>query len=543
MSNIPVRNLGGSGIISDVNPYDLAPNAFSAGVNIRFENGSVTRAPIFRNVHDLATPTLNIGHMLALPDISGGPEALVLVASDYSKFLSVTGATEVDITPTVITTGDTEQPFTSCFLGNVAYVNRRQNVPFSKTIADTIFQPLANWDASWRCGVLRPFKDTLVALNVTKGGVEFPSMVKFSDFTQFGAVPPSWDATSPTNNSGENILNEMVGPIIDGLALRDSFYIYGSNEVWAMSYIGGSFIYDFRKRFNDRGVINTNCVVEVDGLHYVFDSNDIYVHDGASPRSIIHGLNKDFVFGSIKPENKHLFFVEYDTNLSEIHFNYIADDRLIGFRGTTSGCNRAAVFNVRSGVWSFYDLPNVTSSTSAELTAGLTYEDIGTLTYPDYAGTYIGEDAVGQKHLLYVGNRDTTVGLTKSRIYGLDLASGGRLSAPIEPESLKPALIERIGIDMDDMGSPLTAYKSLLGFYPQIGIDGEVNTVSFQFGATDTTGIQPLWTTAQVFNPVSQNKIDVRIAGRYLAYRLLQTGLSDFSFSGFDVRANQRGMR
>jgi hypothetical protein len=201
------------------------------------------------------------------------------------------------------------------------------------------------------------------------------------------------------------------------------------------------------------------------------------------------------------------------------------------------------VFNVRSGVWTFYDLPNVTGSTSAELTAGLTYEDMGTLTYPDYAGTYIGEDAVGQKHLLYVGNRDTTVGLTKSRIYGLDLASGGRLSAPIEPEALKPALIERIGIDMDDMGSPLTAYKSLLGFYPQIGIDGEVNTVSFQFGATDTTGIQPLWTTPQIFNPVSQNKIDVRIAGRYLAYRLIQTGLSDFSLSGFDVRANQRGMR
>jgi hypothetical protein len=543
MSNIPVRNLGGSGIISDVNPYDLAPNAFSAGVNVRFENGNVTRAPIFRNVHDLVTPTLNIGHMLALPDISGGPEALVLVASDYSKFLSVTGATEVDVTPTVITTGDTEQPFTSCFLGNVAYVNRRQNVPFSKTVADTRFQPLANWDASWRCGVLRPFKDTLIALNVTKGGVEFPSMVKWSDFTQFGSVPPSWDATSPTNNAGENILNEMVGPIIDGLALRDSFYIYGAREVWAVNYIGGTFIYDFRKRFNDRGAINTNCVVEVDGLHYVFDNNDIYVHDGASPRSIIHGLNKDFVFGSIKPENKHLFFVEYDTNLNELHFNYVADDRLVGFRDVTKGCNRAAVFNVRSGVWTFYDLPNVTGSTSAELTAGLTYEDMSTLTYPDYAGTYIGEDAVGQKHLLYVGNRDTTVGLTKSRIYGLDLASGGRLSAPIEPESLKPALIERIGIDMDDMGSPLTAYKSLLGFYPQIGIDGEVNTVSFQFGATDTTGIQPLWTTPQIFNPVSQNKIDVRIAGRYLAYRLIQTGLSDFSLSGFDVRANQRGMR
>lgn len=543
MSNLPVRNLGELGIITDINSYDLPANGFSEGVNVRFDNGNVTRAPIFREVHALEGTTREIGHMFSIPDITGGPEAVILIEKDYSQFTSVVGSTETDVTPAGIVTGATDQPFTSCFLGNIAYVNRKSNVPFKKSLSDTDFVALPNWDSSWRCGVLRPYKDTLVALNVTKGANEYPSMVKWSDFAQYGSVPASWDETLTTNNAGENVLNEMVGPIIDGLSLRDSFFIYGNNEVWAMNFIGGQLIYDFRKRFNDRGIINTNCVVEVDGLHYVFDTDDIYIHDGASPRSIVHGKNKDFIFGSLRPEYKNLFFVVYDKTLDEVHFNYVSEDRLIGFRGATTGCNRSAVYNVRYGTWTFYDLPNVTDSTVASVTTGLTYEDMDTTLYSEFAGTYIGDDDEFQKHLLYVSNRDTGLGLTATRVLGLDLATRGKLAKPIAQETLKPAFIERVGIDMDENGSPLTSYKSLLGFYPQIGIDGEPDTVSFQFGATDVTGLQPAWNLPQTFNPSEDNKLDVRVAGRYLAYRLYHSGLSDFAFSGFDVRVTRRGMR
>lgn len=542
MSNIPVRDLGSVGIISDVNPYDLPSNAFSAGVNVRFENGSVTRAPIFRNVKNLESTSRIIGHMFAIPDASGGPETVVVVNSNYNTITGIVGTVETDLTPGTITTGDTEQPFTSCFLGNIAYLNRRQNVPLYKSTAIADFASLPNWDSTHRCGVLRAYKDTLVALNVLKGSTEYPSMVKWSDFTSFNAVPGSWTA-SPSNSAGENILNEMEGAIIDGMELRDSFYIYGYNEVWAMNFIGGDFVYDFRKRFNDRGILNTNCVVEVEGLHYVFEGNDIYVHDGATPRSIIHGRDKDFVFSSLKKDFKHLCFVFYDKNLDEIHFNYVSDDRLIGFRGVTNGCNRAAVYNIRNGTWTFYDLPNVTSACYSQLSTGQTYADMGTNIYSDFSGTYIGDEDGSESHLIYIGNLATAQGLTATRIYGLDKATGGRLSRPVEVEALKPALLERIGIDMDDTGAPLSSYKSLLGFYPQVGLTGEPDTLSFQFGASDVTGLQPAWNTAQNFNPSTQNKLDVRVAGRYLAYRLTHEGISDFTFSGFDVRVTRRGMR
>lgn len=543
MANLPVRNLGGAGIISDINVYDLPLNAISAGVNVRFENGKITRAPLFRRVHQFNEVDFSPAHVLAIPAISTGIESIVTVSSDYSSILSLTGSTIADLTPPVIATGGSITPFTNCFLGGVAYINRSTNVPLSKTAANTTFVSLPNWDPSWRCRVLRGYKDTLVALNVTKGSDVFPSMVKWSDFTGFGSPPLDWDAGSTTNSAGENILNGMRGEILDGAELRDSFMIYGETEVWAMTLIGGPLVYDFRKRFNDRGVINANCIVEVDGMHFVFDRNDIYVHDGASPRSIIHGQNKDFVFSSLNKSLAHLCFSSHDPKLNEIHFCYVSEDALTGFRGATIGCNRAAVFNYRRQTWSFYDLPNVTSATSASVATGLTYEESDPETYMEMGGTYLGDADEAEKHTIFVSVKDPALSLTGSRIYGFTPASGGRLNRPIELEAVKDAFVERIGIDLDENGASMTSYKSLLAFYPQLGLNEPSDVASFQFGAADVIGTSPVWDEVRPFDPSLSNKIDVRVAGRYLGYRLYFRGSSDFSFSGFDARLTLRGKR
>src|SRR3546814_10095124 len=51
-ATLPVRGLGSVGIIADINPYDLPPAALSAGVNVRFENGKITRGPVVRRVYE-----------------------------------------------------------------------------------------------------------------------------------------------------------------------------------------------------------------------------------------------------------------------------------------------------------------------------------------------------------------------------------------------------------------------------------------------------------------------------------------------------------
>jgi hypothetical protein len=52
------------------------------------------------------------------------------------------------------------------------------------------------------------------------------------------------------------------------------------------------------------------------------------------------------------------------------------------------------------------------------------------------------------------GIGDSAAGLTANRIYGLDLIEGGRLTKPVETEALKPAQGERIGVDLDENGTP-----------------------------------------------------------------------------------------
>lgn len=539
MPNLPVRNMGGAGIVSDIHPYDLPPNALSAGVNIRFENGKIARGPVMRRVYEYED-TFEPVYCFSIPPISNGAESIIAVNATGEKIVSVTGSTIEDLTPDDNDVGNIEDSYTHTFLGNVAYLNRRSFLPLQKRPADLKFAPLTAWDEDWRCGALRSYKDFLIALNVRKGAVEYPTMVKWSDVAGFGSPPASWDETSTTNSAGENILNEMREPIIDGLSLRDSFIIYGSSEVWIMDYIAGNFLFRFRKLYESVGVLNQNCVVQVDGLHYVFDRNDIWVHDGATKKSIIHGLNKDYLFESLVSKHIDKCFVSHDPRLNEIHFCYPSGDRLTGFRNPETGCNRAAVYNYRRETWTFYDLPNVTGACLSSIASGETYTTVPDVSYEEIGGNYLATDDEEQRHAIFVGRISPDQGLTKNRIYGLDLLTGGRLVKPIDYEALKPAFGERIGIDIDEQGVPLNNYKAIHAMFPQLEIEGQTN-VEFQFGASHVSTGQPPWGERIAFDPRNETQVDVREAGRYLAYRFYYDGIGDFGFSGLDARVVIRG--
>ena len=51
MATLPIRELGGVGIVSDTNPYDLPTNAFSDGNNVIFDENRISRAPVFKQLY------------------------------------------------------------------------------------------------------------------------------------------------------------------------------------------------------------------------------------------------------------------------------------------------------------------------------------------------------------------------------------------------------------------------------------------------------------------------------------------------------------
>ena len=367
-------------------------------------------------------------------------------------------------------------------------------------------------------------------------------MVKWSDLTGFGAPPGDWSIDSTTNSAGENIVNEMQHTIVDGLDLRNSFVIYCTNSVWAMDYTGGQEIYQFTKLFDESGVIAPNCVVQVGGQHFVFDRNDIYVHDGVQPRSIADGKVREFVFNALDTSRSDLCFVMHDAKLSEVRFCYPSSDRLVGFVNPTTGCNRAAVFNYANGTWSFYDLPNVTGSCRSSIVSGKSWEDDQDLTWDAAAGLYSSTEGDESQHVLLVSRTDPSQGLSTSRLYGFDLVAGGLLTIPVEPEALRPAFVERTGIDLDSAGKNLTQYVHLQAIWPQATIEVPQDAY-WQFGGYDFVNAEPLWSDRTTYDPSTEAKIDVNEAGKYLAYRFAVGGIGDFKLSGFDVQLVTRGRR
>src|SRR3546814_13285217 len=107
------------------------------------------------------------------------------------------------------------------------------------------------------------------------------------------------------------------------------------------------------------------------------------------------------------------------------------------------GCNRAAVYNYRLDNWTFYDLPNVTSGCLSTVSSALSYNDVMDSSYQEMGGSYVSNEDDQDLHALFVAPEADAAGLSASRIYGLDLFTGGRLVKPLESEVSMPSFIER----------------------------------------------------------------------------------------------------
>ena len=143
----------------------------------------------------------------------------------------------------------------------------------------------------------------------------------------------------------------------------------------------------------------------------------------------------------------------------------------------------------------------------------------------------------------YINIVDGLVGVPFSTIYGLDLPDLGSLTAPTDIIVSKPALLERSGIDLDDQGIEISGYKVLNTFYPQMATANLNGEFTFHFGAADLPTASPVYEPSITFDVYQSYKVDTRISGRYLSYKVASPTLKDFSFSGMDVNVIVTGRR
>ena len=536
MANLPIRDLGSVGVITDVDPFNLSLNAYTRAKNVRFDQGNIRRSPCFRNVSAISgfTPVFIHGVFS-----TSGYDTVTLVSDDFDVYTFSNGTTTLDYNSSL---SSSNSSVTATSLANVQYLNRGDTTPLYKSPSMSNYASLVNWPSGYTCASLRSYGDFLIALNTSEGSTEFPTRVRFSDIALANNAPSSWDETDTTKSAGFNDLAQMDTPIIDGQTLGSNFLIYSSDQVWLMEFVGGTFIFNFRKLFQDAGVINQNCIVEVEGKHYVFDQDDIYVTDGVTLQSIVDGRVKNYIFSGIDTGALDKCFVQFDQAREEIYFCYKSSDDMSEFTNG-DGCNRAAVFNYRSNTWSFMDLPNVYSGTTANVSTVATYASTS-LTYNEAGGTYASQDAGFDRHILMLGQLSTSDGLTDHKIYGLDgIDENSALTSAIDIAATKGIKLERVGIDLDELQLPLTGYKNIKKMSPQFSTVATNKTFDVSMGAADLASDVPTYDISYSFNISSEHKIDSRSAGRYLSYKIETPDTKDFTISGFDFDVVATGRR
>ena len=536
-TTLPIRNLGSTGVLTDPNPYNLPITGFTSGNNVRFDEGKVRRSPVFRTVKNSLgfDPRAAFG---VVPD--SGFDTVLMVSDDY-QIREYANNTVLNRSGSITATSD-PRAFTMCSLADVVYINRPDRVPVFRVDGASNFADLTHWDSTWRTVSLRPFGDFMLALNVTEGATNYPNRVRFSNLVSANSIPDSWDENDTQKSAGFNDLVQMQTAIVDGAQLGTNFIIYSSTEAMLVEFVGGTFIFNYRKLFSDEGCINQNCIAEADGKHFVFGTHDIYVTDGTTKVSICDEKTRNFIFTGLNFANADRCFVQHNKVLDEIMFCYQSGDSLVNFPDTDR-CNRAAVYNIRNNCWSFYDLPNVSAGTSANVDTVATYAS-ATGTYNAIGGTYYDQEDSRNRHTLMVGNIDTANGITSSKLYGLDLSDEGSMAFNVDTEATKPPFVERIGIDLDEIREPLDGYKVVTRMLPQVATRNSTNTtLTVEFGASDLPNNTPTYSTTATFDIASDYKVDSRAAGRYLSYKFSKSpsDYADFELSGFDLDVTTTG--
>jgi len=536
MPRVKFHNAGAIGISQDVPAYDLPPEAWSDGLNVRMVDGAVHKG---------------LGHEKILDPPSIIPHSLVPAFTDAgNQLFAYPGLTAVyatdDTTHTDITravggayTGSADNTWNGGTLGNIVIMNNGVDVPqawISPQLATPLVD-LSNWPASTEATVIRVFRRFLVAYDVTKSSIRNAQLVKWSNRADLGAVPTSWDETDPTNRSGEWPLIDTDGAIVDALPLAGVNYVYKEDEIHSMEEIGGNYVFRFRRKFAQTGLLAQRCVKEIQHddrqVHVLMTPEDIVEHDGLAMRSLLDNKMRRWYSGRIDPEKDHLSFLAP---------NYAENEIWAGI--TEAGQdypNLAFIINLKDGTCTIRDIPNIAHMAWASFdpnTAGTTF-DAQTQAFDATLGQF-GQRSFdpGRKRLIMV---DPDAGDPSFYLADQDFTYDGANFR---------AFVERTGlaiIGQDRLGQPkvdMEVVKLVTEVWPRVRVTNG-SSIDIYVGSQAKAEGPITWQGPYPFDPAVDDKIDVDppVEGRFIAVRFESPDTSGvyWKLDGYDLELHAIG--
>lgn len=485
------------GINSDLPSSEDAEIMFTNGKNVKFDDGYVKKSKGYVEV--FSTPSIAPINLLNI-------ETSIIsywIYAGLNKIYATDGTTEFDITPvaTIFTAIDLRWSKT-IFNGIPIFTNKTETPIYWDTGPTSPMVAIPGWVSGDKCDVIRSYKNYLIAINVTTGGIKYNNLIKWSSAASAGALPSSWTPAS-TNDAGDKEFSETDDILIDGLTLRDSFIIYKRKTCHVMRYIGGRYVFKFDGLFDNFGALSEGCVVEFDQQHAVLSIDDFIVHDGNTFKSVIDGKMRKLLFSSINSDYIETCFLVHNSKDNEIWicFPY----------GTSNIPNYALVWNYREDMWfPFRDIPD-----SYDIQIGAYSDSSIDLTW-DGDGTSWDSDTTkwDERTFSPVSNNLIAADYTNAKLHLFsDVYDANGVNYTSYIEKLSMPLIDSANM------------KLISEVWPDIeAADGTIFTIKVGFQKRPNNSI--IWIT-KTFTVGTDEKVNLYGKGRFISYRVeSSTGVS-----------------
>lgn len=484
----------GRGIVVDQAPEELAAGLWSAGSNVVFRDGFAVRAPGAARIFDAPS----VPPYFVTPFRVGA--SLYWVHAGLQRVFVDDGTTRTDITRTSPYTGTPNDRWTGGNLNGVLVLNNGVQVPqYWNGNPATKFADLPNWTAGYTCRALRPWKNILVALDITKSGTRYPWRFLSSAIADPGTYPPSWNPADATREAYENDVPDAAGPLIDALPMGEQLIVYTSASAHAVREIGGRQFLGFQTLPLGFGMLARHCAVVTPRGHVVMTPGDVMLHNGQEGKSIANRLVRRAIFENLDNNYaERACFLATNPSDQEVWVCYPTEGSPVA--------NRAAVWNWSDDTWGFRDLRSVTHGATGQtpLAVGERWNTIGG-TWQDNASKTWGSKMAGQndQHLVL-----------SSISPALSLVGYGAQDVGVSMR----ASVERIGMHFD---AP-QAIKHLRAVW--LRIEAPAGTVvNVEVGHAKAPDVAPTWKPAKAFTVGDSKRVSVSAAGRFLALRLSST--------------------
>ena len=495
----------------DLSPNDIPPTFFNDVANARFVDRQASTITGHSQV--LGTPT--VAPYWAIEWVKAGTS--LWIYGGLTTLYKITGTTHAAVTRAsgaYTTIASTENNWQGAILGGVLVANNGIDIPQSFLQTGSLFTDLPDWPSTLRCKTIVPFKNHLVAINLTDSGTAKPYSLRWSDAIPEGAATngaTTWTTSSTASEAAEATLGGTKGHLLNAVQLGNELIVYKEDSVYSLNYVGGSFTFNIREKFKDAGLFARDAVVDLgDGRHVMMSTNDVVAHNGVKLESVIDDQMRTFLFSQIDTTYYYRTFLAHNKIENEVWVCYPKTGATNGFP------NRALIWNYRDNTWTLRELPNCQFIAKG-------------LVNPALANTWTASTNTWNDSTLNWAQQEYNPAIDSLLICGtnatkLFLADSG---TTFDGTSFTTTL-ERTGLHAGETNM----VKSVTSMFPRIEGTG---TVQISVGGENEPFSGVTYDGPFTYAIGTDHKVDCRVRGRYIAVKFEVPTDTTFKLSGYSL--------